>query len=67
MFEGPGPTVNPVNTQFSLMTAQFLAKSFILFEFPAIFLFKNKFVPEIRNAKENSNIFFAKPKKQSRS
>ena len=33
MFEGPRPTVNPVNTQFSLMTAQFLAKSFNPFEF----------------------------------
>ena len=63
MFEGPRPTVNPVNTQFSLMIAQFLAKSFNPFEFLAIFYLKNLFAKEIRNAKENSNIFFRETEK----
>ena len=65
MSEGPRPTVNPVNTQFSLISAQFLAKSINLFEFPALSLFKNEFVTEIPIAKEISNNFFAKSKTQS--
>ena len=64
MFEGPGPIVNPVNTQFSLMMLNSWQKALIRLNFPPFSLLKNKFVTEIRNAKEISNIFFAKPKKQ---
>ena len=37
MFEGPGTTMTEVNTQFSLMTALFVARNVLYFEFPAFF------------------------------
>ena len=64
MFEGPRPTVNPVNTQFSLMIAQFLAKNFNPFEFPAIYSLKI-YLPKKFGTRKKIRIFFSRNRKST--
>ena len=54
MFEGPGTTMTEVNTQFSLMTALFVARNVLYFEFPAFFIILAKF----RTKKKIRRFFF---------
>ena len=61
MFEGPGTTMTKVNTQFSLLTALFVVRNMLYFEFPAFF----QNFSEIQDEKKNRSLFSAKPRKQS--
>ena len=57
MFEGPGPTMNEVDTQFSILIAHYLASCVIL-NFPPFLVQKRK---EIRVGKTPELFCFAKP------
>ena len=58
MFEGPGPTMNEVDTQFSILIANYLARRVIL-NFPPFLVKKEK---KFRSEKLR-NYFFGKPGK----
>ena len=54
MFEGPGPTMIEVDTQFSILIAHYLVKGVIL-NFPPFFF---PFLKEIRVGKKIERFFF---------